>query len=364
MLIPFPVGPVSNRPGGTRTRCYASPPGGRCPLAGCKPAPRQPLSWLTSDSPLFISSTGRLLPSLTRQMMISSLNLLLESAESRVQFRAWISIERVGTSILSAASRHPALRRHGHLRAGFVQRQRLVERQTERGAILRPYLIRSGTSSAEALETRGRLSTLRLLLEAHERMQQEGVTYTEVAPRTSDPVADDVQVSILQHLLDLVEVECVARTAAQGRDPSAPLQFGPATRLMLAEQGLVVAGRHLGRDRGGRQAIVAGRLEGIVVARRVYQAVLPRRAQPTAHPGRIPGEGLAAAIGHPASQGRRHQRQESAEGDGQGTQPRTASCAHSLFSRRQRGWVALGSGSIPCRVDRPQRAPSKSLDWE
>ncbi len=76
-------------------------------------------------------------------------------------------------------------------------------------------------------------------------MQQEGVTYTEVAPRTGDPVAGDVQVSILQHLLDLVEGECVARTAAQGRDPSAPLQFGPATRLMLAEQGLVVAGRQL-----------------------------------------------------------------------------------------------------------------------
>ncbi len=87
---------------------------------------------------------------------------------------------------------------------------------------------------------------LRLLLEAHERAQQEGLTHTEAALCTNDLVAGGVAVGTLQLLLNLGQVECVAGTEAEGLDRSAAPQLGPVTRLMLTEQGRVASGRLLG----------------------------------------------------------------------------------------------------------------------
>ncbi len=107
---------------------------GKARRTGCQPVLLRPAS------PRKQGKTDRRAAPPTTFRTISSPSdgslLFFKSVQNLVQLRASISIERVGTSILTAAPRDPACRRHDHLSTGFVQRRCLVERYTERGGYL------------------------------------------------------------------------------------------------------------------------------------------------------------------------------------------------------------------------------------
>ena len=220
--------------------------------------------------------------------MTSSLNFLLECAESLVQLRAWISIGRVSTSILSAAPRDPACRRHDHLSTGFVQRPGAGGTlHRRRGAILRSQLVRPETTTPPRTK---RHDECGLLCDCSRKRLNERSRKDLRTPRprklcTSRWSQAGVAVDTLQLLLNLGQVECVAGTEAEGPGPVRCPAARPGDAADAHGAGPGCRWKAAGRGWVGEQAVLAGRVAGIVVAREAYQEVPQRCRQPAARPG-------------------------------------------------------------------------------
>jgi hypothetical protein len=106
-----------------------------------------------------------------------------------------------------------------------------------------PRPIRMETSCAEEDATRRKLLALRLLLEAHQREQGEGLAEIDVSPVAGDMLANGVQASDLEALQAEGHVQYIPSSGGEEGNRMASPEVGAEARVRLTGIGLAFARR-------------------------------------------------------------------------------------------------------------------------